>query len=228
MARRSGRVRSRDHHRRAWGSRRSSARTPCASAPMRCSTDLSIVGLGRHPRGSGPILFDQPPIVYLAGLLGRRRVVRAESHTAGPGACGPSASPPPPRTPSAIRSRCCAPVRCWSAGPSPVLPAAFLSLYMAAGWTEGLIAGRGWNRRGTGHLRRMAPRTAGGRARCCSASPWPCSRACRHSTSAIFGLEVNTISPALLGILPFLAHRGGADRDQLPRPAPPESRSPQR
>ena len=105
-------------------------------------TDLGIAGLA-DIRWFGEIFFDQPPVVYLAVLLGlavwfvltRTRLGLALR------AVGESA----PTTDAVGHS-----VMALRAGAVMVGGAfagaagSFLSLYMAPGWTEGMVAGRGW------------------------------------------------------------------------------------
>ena len=105
-------------------------------------TDLGIAGLADIP-WAGPILFNQPPVVYLAAGLGvaawfvlnRTRLGLALR------AVGESASTTDSVGHSVVLLRSGAVL---VGGAFAGAAGAFLSLYMAAGWTEGLIAGRGW------------------------------------------------------------------------------------
>lgn len=164
-------------------------------------TDLSIVGLSDIP-WAGPILFDQPPVVYLAGVLGvaawfvlsRTRLGLALR------AVGESASTTDSVGHSVTLLRTSAVL---VGGAFAGAAGSFLSLYMAAGWTEGLIAGRGWIAVALVIFGAWRPgRLAAGSL----LFGFTLALQPRVQTFdlTIFGLEVNTISPALLGILPFL------------------------
>lgn len=164
-------------------------------------TDLGIAGLA-DIRWVGPILFNQPPVVYLAGLLGvaawfvlnRTRLGLALR------AVGESASTTDSVGHSVTLLRSGAVL---VGGAFAGAAGAFLSLYMAAGWTEGLIAGRGWIAVALVIFGAWRPgRLAAGSL----LFGFTLALQPRVQTFDlnIFGLEVNTISPALLGILPFL------------------------
>ena len=163
-------------------------------------TDLDIAGLAEIP-WAGPILFSQPPVVYLAGLAGvavwfvlnRTRLGLALR------AVGESAAVTDSAGHSVMMLRVGAVLM---GGAFAGAAGAFLSLYMAAGWTEGLIAGRGWiavalvifgawrpGRLALGSLLfgftlALQPRV-------------------QTFDFAVFGFEASSVSPALLGILPF-------------------------
>ena len=80
---------------------------------------------------------------------------------------------------------------------------AFLSLYMAAGWTEGMVAGRGWIAVALVIFGAWRPgRLAAG------ALLFGFTLALQPRLQTfdvdVLGFQVNSVSPALLGILPFL------------------------
>lgn len=164
-------------------------------------TDLGIAGLADIP-WIGEIFFDQPPVVYLAVLLGlaiwfvlaRTRLGLALR------AVGESAPTTDTAGHSVIALRAGAVM---VGGAFAGAAGSFLSLYMAPGWTEGMVAGRGWiavalvifgawrpGRLALGALLfgftlALQPRL-------------------QNFDIEILGVNVNSISPALLGILPFV------------------------
>ncbi len=164
-------------------------------------TDMSITPLS-DIAWIGPILFDQPPIFYLAVFLGvsvwfvlnRTRLGLALR------AVGESASTADSVGHSVTLLRSGAVL---AGGAFAGAAGSFLSLYMAAGWTEGLIAGRGWI---AVALVIFGAWRAGRLAIGSLLFGFTLALQPRVQTFdlKILGLEVNTISPALLGILPFL------------------------
>ncbi|WP_419842080.1 ABC transporter permease [Candidatus Poriferisodalis sp.] len=164
-------------------------------------TDLGIAVLA-DIRWAGPILFDQPPVVYLTGILGV--AVWFFLHRTSMGlalrAVGESAATTDSVGHSVIGLRCGAVL---VGGAFAGAAGAFLSLYMAAGWNEGLIAGRGWIAVALVIFGAWRPgRLAGGSL----LFGFTLALQPRVQTFdvSVFGLEVSTISPALLGMLPFL------------------------
>ena len=164
-------------------------------------TDAGLAGLA-DLRWAGPILFDQPPVVYLAALSGvavwfvlnRTRLGLALR------AVGESASTTDSAGHSVMMLRAGAVL---VGGAFAGAAGAFLSLYMAAGWSEGLIAGRGWIAVALVIFGAWRPgRLAAGSL----LFGFTLALQPRVQTFdlTVFGLEVDAISPALLGIAPFV------------------------
>ena len=169
--------------------------------PETLFTDLGIVGLADIP-WIGEIFFDQPPVVYLTVLLGiaawfvlaRTRLglaIRAAGESA-PTTDTAGHSVMALRSGAVMVGGACA----GAAG-------SFLSLYMAPGWVEGMVAGRGWIAVALVIFGAWRPgRLALG------ALLFGFTLALQPRLQSfdieILGVEVNSISPALLGILPFV------------------------
>jgi len=169
--------------------------------PEALFTDLGIAGLADIP-WIGEIFFDQPPVVYVAVVMGlsvwfvlaRTRLGLAIR------AAGESA----PTTDTAGHS-----VMALRSGAVMVGGAfagaagSFLSLYMAPGWVEGMVAGRGWIAVALVIFGAWRPgRLALG------ALLFGFTLALQPRLQSfdieLLGVQVNRISPALLGILPFV------------------------
>ena len=164
-------------------------------------TDMGIVGLADIP-WLGQIFFDHPPVVYLTALLGAAAWFVLSRTRLGLTlrAVGESAATADGAGHSVVGLRSGAVL---VGGALAGGAGAFLSLYMAAGWSEGMVAGRGWIavalvifgawRPGRlalgallfGFLLALQPRL-------------------QTFDVEVLGVGVNSLSPALLGILPFL------------------------
>ncbi|MYG94432.1 MAG: ABC transporter permease [Acidimicrobiia bacterium] len=164
-------------------------------------TDMSIAGLA-DIRWFGEIFFDQPPVVYLAvglGLVSWFVLARTRLGLA-LRAVGESA----PTTDAVGHSVMGLRVGAVMVGGAFAGGAgSFLSLYMAPGWVEGMVAGRGWIAValvifGAWHPGRLA----------FGALLFGFTLALQPRLQSfdigLLGVQVNEISPALLGMMPFL------------------------
>lgn len=164
-------------------------------------TDLGIAGLADIP-WIGEIFFDQPPVVYLTVLLGlgvwfvlaRTRLGLAIR------AVGESAPTTDTAGHSVMALRSAAVM---VGGAFAGAAGSFLSLYMAPGWTEGMVAGRGWIAVALVIFGAWRP---GRLALGALLFGFTLALQPRLQTFdiEILGLDVSSISPALLGILPFV------------------------
>ena len=186
--------------------------------PETLFTDMGITGLAHIP-WFGEIFFDQPPVVYLTVLLGvagwfvltRTRLGLALR------AAGESAPTTDAVGHSVMALRSGAVM---VGGAFAGAAGSFLSLYMAPGWVEGMVAGRGWIAValvifGAWRPGRLA---LGGAAVWVHAGPATPVAVLRHRAAGSAGqphLARAAGHPALR------AHRGGAGDHQLALPPPP-------
>ncbi len=169
--------------------------------PETVFTDLRIVGAA-DIRWFGDIFFNQPPVVYLAVLLGLAAWLELTRTRLGLAlrAVGESAPTTDAVGHSVVALRAGAVM---VGGAFAGAAGSFLSLYMAPGWTEGMVAGRGWIAVALMIFGAWRPgRLAVGAL----LFGFTLALQPRLQTFDIefLGVEVNQISPALLGILPFV------------------------